>query len=254
MSFTMLNTKINPGLIIVTFIVLFNLWMPETYASERNTVFQNIKTLQYDRSIFGENNQFGNGSTSWSHAYKVNGFFDQEVESTYYRSNREHSISGFGFGDTELSAEFALVEESIYTPRIVTEITALVPVDFNNQGAVLKFQELEHMVGLKKEFNYIALKSKVGQITHYDQISGEGFAHYFGYALEAEFQSWIEGISYGLELSGDILSDQDENMETWVGFEPLRDIPIEMGLEMIVTANEMTPEAIQISLKWPSKM
>ena len=228
--------------------------MPGTFASEQNTVFQNIKTLQYNRSDFGEDNQFATASTSWSHVYKVNGFLDQEVESTNYRSNPEYSISSFGFGDTELSSEIGLVEESTYAPSIVTELTTLVPVDFDNQGALLQFQELEHVLGLEKDLDFMSFKTTVGQIALYDQISDEGFDHYFGYAFEAEFQPWIEGFVYGFELSGDILSNQDDNLETWVGFEPLPDIPIVMGFNMIATANEMTPEAIQISLKWPSKL
>lgn len=254
MTITMINTKINPWLTFVLFLILFNLWVPETHAFEQDTVFQNIKTLQDEQNNLGEINQSVTDSTSWSHVYKVNGFFDQEVEDANYRSNPEYSISGFGFGDTEFSAEINLVEEGIYRPAIVTELTTLVPVDFDNQGAVLQFQEIEHVFGLKKDLDFMSFKTTVGQIGLYDQISDEGFDHYFGYAFEAEFQPWIEGIVYGLELSGDILSNQDENLETWVGFKPLPDIPIEMGLKMIATANDMTPEAIQISLKWPSNI
>lgn len=254
MTIKMVDTKINPWLTLVLFLIIFNVWVPGIYASEQNTVFQNIKNLEYDRSKFGEETQHGSGSTSWSHVYKVNGFLDQEVELTNSRANPEYSILDFGFGDTELSSEIGLVEESIYRPAIVTELTTLVPVDFDNQGALLQFQELEHVLGLKKDLDFMSFKTTVGQTALYDQISDEGFDHYFGYALEAEFQPWLEGFVCGFELSGDILSNQDENIETWVGFEPFPEIPIEMGFNMIATANEMTPEAIQISLKWPSNI
>lgn len=254
MTITTVITTIYPVRILIILLALLNLWIPKTNSYEQNTVFQNIKTLQVDRSNFGEDNQLGAGGTSLLKLYIENSFFDQQVESTNYSSNPDYSILGFGFGDTELSVEISLVEESSYTPGIITEISTLVPVDFDNQGAVLQFQELEHVLGLQKDLPFMSFKSSVGQIVLYDQLSDEGFDHYFAYELEVEFQPRIEGLRYGLELSGDIFSTVDEYVKTWVGCKPLDGVSIEIGLELTMRANEMAPEAMQISLKWLSKI
>lgn len=228
---------------LVVTVLCLNFHILYADASEGGTFYGNIEPGLSIGNESTVNNHSSSYQTTWSLKYSVNSLIEPEVDSPFLPIDPLYAVSGFGFGDTGLSAELVILAEGAHLPGIVAETSALVPIDYSNEGAVSQIHELEHVLGLRKHLPFMSLQASIGYITLNDQISEQRFEHNFTYGLEMEMPLFIEEIIYSLELSGDLNTPDDEYpaiIRTSAGYAPISGIAIEWGLELGINDPEIT--------------